>query len=204
MILSISGASGSGKTFLIRHLAAMPNITRARSFSTRPPRSGESNSLLRHLSNEEFDERAASDEWLWTVRLHAYWYGTLREDILKGLLNQQSWLVLDIAPAVVPILLRYAVETRSTTELYSTYILAPDMESLRSRLVKRGDDPDSIRERLNDCASWDAEARITQVYALLLPGYGDIKQNVGHLQRFMESVKPNVQLKSGERKSDLN
>lgn len=178
MILTLTGASGAGKSTLAKALVGLlPRAELSPGCTTREMRHGETSADVHHLSPAEFSEMRQRGEFLWAVEVHGLWYGTLRRVVADGLTARAHCLLFALAPDVLPILRDFAKESGQDKQVRSIYVLSPEPSALRSRLGARGDDRESIERRLNDCMTWDASARSSDLYDLLVPGEGNVEQN---------------------------
>lgn len=178
MILTLTGASGAGKSTLAKALVRLlPSAELSPGCTTRAMRHGETSADVHHLSQDKFSEMRQRGEFLWTVEVHGLWYGTLRRVVADGLEARAHCLLFALTPDVLPILRDFAKESGHGKEVRSIYVLSPVPSALRSRLGARGDDKETIERRLNDCKTWDASARSSDLYDLLVPGEGDVEQN---------------------------
>src|SRR5215472_15321518 len=141
----VAAPSGGGKTSLTRALLERePAIMLSVSYTTRPPRPGETDGVDYHfVSPERFEELKAGGEFLEHAQVHGNWYATsatwLKRQIEAG---QDVLLEIDWQGAVqVRKLIPSSVHI---------FILPPSLASLEERLVRRGqDDKDTIARRLN-------------------------------------------------------
>ena len=91
--------SGTGKSTLVAKLKAdFPQIRESVSWTTRPRRKGEVNGAhYFFISKEEFEGKLQAGDFLEWAQVHAHYYGTAKESILKGLEKGESLLFdLDI------------------------------------------------------------------------------------------------------------
>jgi len=142
----VAAPSGGGKTSLVRELLKRePGIRLSVSFTTRPPRPGETDGVDYCFVDEaEFMARRDAREFLEHASVHGNWYATsavwLRDQIGRGndVLLEIDWQ----GAAQVRRLIPSAVEI---------FILPPSMAALKERLHNRGQDaPDVIDHRLDN------------------------------------------------------
>ena len=134
--------SGAGKTSLVAKLLERePNLHLSVSFTTRPPRAGETNGRDYHfVAATEFERMLAAGEFLEHANVYGNSYGTSRrwiEDQLAGdhdVLLEIDWQgarqVRNLFPHTVGI-----------------FILPPSLGELRRRLEARGKDAPEVIER---------------------------------------------------------
>jgi guanylate kinase len=143
-VFVITGPSGVGKGTLIRTLLErVPQLELSVSATTRRPRPGETQGVDYHfLSEDEFERRAAADEFVEHARYSGHRYGTLRSDLEQRLAGGR--------PVVLEIEVQGARQIRdSMPEAVQIFIAPPSEDALRARLVGRGtDEPEQVAARL--------------------------------------------------------
>ena len=142
----ISAPSGAGKSTLCRAvLDHFPDLMYSVSFTTRSPRSGEKNGKDYHfIAKEEFEKGIERGRWAEWAEVHDNYYGT-SADFLNKELSSGRHILLDIdVQGARQILQRYPTAI-------TTFIMPPSLDTLKSRLQKRGtDSPETIAIRLNN------------------------------------------------------
>ncbi len=146
----VSAPSGAGKSSLINAVLAKANKSRlplelSVSYTTRPPRKGESNgNQYFFISEEEFIEKKNSNFFLEHAKVHDNWYGT-SIDFVQSKLSSGVNLILEID-------VQGFRQINDLSFSYdSIYILPPSMHSLEERIKSRGDeDLESINLRLRN------------------------------------------------------
>ena len=140
----VAAPSGGGKTSLTRALLERePGILLSVSYTTRPPRPGETDGIDYHfVTPERFRELKDAGEFLEHAHVHGNWYATsatwLKRQIEAGrdVLLEIDWQ----GAAQVRKLIAAAVHI---------FILPPSLALLEERLVRRGqDDERTIARRL--------------------------------------------------------
>jgi guanylate kinase len=141
----VAAPSGGGKTSLTRALLERePGIRLSVSYTTRPPRPGESDGIDYHfVAPERFAALKDAGEFLEHAHVHGNWYATgatwLKAQVEAG---QDVLLEIDWQGA--------AQVRKLVPESVHIFILPPSLELLRERLLRRGqDDPETIVRRLN-------------------------------------------------------
>jgi len=154
----VAAPSGAGKTSLVRALLDREREIRLSvSFTTRPPRPGEKDGVDYHFVDErKFHAFKAAGELLEYAFVHGNWYATsavwLRSELANGtdVLLEIDWQgaaqVRKLVPGAVLI-----------------FILPPSLESLRDRLIKRGQDSVAViarrvqnaRDEISHCGDFD-------------------------------------------------
>lgn len=154
VLLVLSGPSGSGKsTIAHRLLAEVPDLAFSVSATTRPPRPGEGNGRDYHfLSERDFLARVRAGEFLEHAEVYGRRYGTLRSEVDQRLARGQS-VLLDVDTQGAA-----SVRALGLPHL-SVFIRPPDIEALRRRLERRGQDsPEAIARRLAEAERELAQA----------------------------------------------
>lgn len=158
ILFVISAPSGAGKTTLCTALRQTPDFVYSVSCTTRPPRSGEIEDEAYHfMSGEQFRAHIAAGDFLEHAEVHGNFYGTLRENVLRHLRAGIDVLIdIDIQGASA---IRSNKDGDIRDAVADVFILPPDLEELRRRLVRRGTENDAqIDRRLtaaaNEMARW--------------------------------------------------
>lgn len=152
ILFVVSAPSGAGKTTICSALRQKPDFVYAVSCTTRAPRPGEVNGEDYHfLSEEEFVRRVEAGEFLEHAEVHGRRYGTLKSDVLENLSNGVDVLLdIDIAGAAS---IRACEDPGIRAALADIFIMPPNLEELRRRLLKRGTETDDqIAIRLANAA----------------------------------------------------
>jgi guanylate kinase len=140
----IAAPSGGGKTSLTRALLERePGIRLSVSYTTRAPRPGEQDGVDYHfVPTDRFAALKEADEFLEHAHVHGNWYAT-SATWLKSQVGAGQDVLLEIdwqGAAQVRMLIPDSVHV---------FILPPSLESLKQRLVLRGqDDAVTIARRL--------------------------------------------------------
>src|SRR5947199_3608054 len=94
ILFVLSAPSGAGKTTLVDALRQTSEFVYSISCTTRPARAGEvEGEDYRFLSEEEFDARARSGEFLEYAIVHGHQYGTLLKPIVDNLMSGRDVLI---------------------------------------------------------------------------------------------------------------
>ena len=143
-LIVVTGPSGVGKGTLLKLLFERhPELYLSISVTTRSPRSGETEGKDYYfVSRDRFEAMIASNELLEWAEFAGNFYGTPRSAITQQIQQNQS-IVLEIE-------LAGARQVRKTfPEALQIFILPPSMETLETRLRKRGKDEEgAIARRL--------------------------------------------------------
>jgi len=152
ILFVISAPSGSGKTTLVEALRQTPNFVYSVSCTTRAPRAGEiENEDYQFLSDRDFRVRVAAGDFLEHAQVHGDFYGTLRGPLITNLKNGIDVLIdIDTQGADT---IRKSDDPIIREALADVFIMPPDLEELRRRLLKRGTEtPEQIESRLKTAA----------------------------------------------------
>lgn len=140
----ISGPSGAGKSTLIEKLLLqIKNLKRIVSYTTREKRPGEEEGVNYHyVTKDEFEQRLSNKEFLEYFSFNNNYYGALKKDFTDQL-SAGLDIVLDMD---------YCELTHVKAEIpncISIFIMPESIESLQSRLEKRGDKRQAIESRMS-------------------------------------------------------
>jgi guanylate kinase len=152
ILFIISAPSGAGKTTLVEVLRRTVNLFYSVSCTTRAPRSGEiDREHYRFLSHADFLSRLEAGDFLEHAQVHGDFYGTLRKPVLTNLNNGVDVLIdIDIQGAAT---IRNCEDPIIRQALTDVFIMPPDLEELRRRLIKRGTEtPEQVELRLVNAA----------------------------------------------------
>jgi guanylate kinase len=161
-IISISGASASGKTSVAREvLSFLPESKMLLSLTTRPSRPSDVPGEYRYVSSETFEDLKKSGSFLWSVGVHGNRYGTLRESVETASTHGTSIAILTIPAAEK--LARFLRESSPETIFVPIYLSTKDEKILETRLRGRGDSEDDVRIRVEECRTWNEMAAHSDV-----------------------------------------
>ncbi|MFN7143904.1 MAG: guanylate kinase [Myxococcota bacterium] len=142
----VSGASGTGKTTLLRAaLERVPGLEFSVSATTRAPRAGERDGVDYHyVSVDRFREMREGGALLEHAEVYGTLYGTPRAPVEQALKEGRS-IVLDID-------VQGAGQVRAAFPAAVTiFILPPEIGTIRERLAARGTDgPEVVERRIRD------------------------------------------------------
>lgn len=163
MILTLTGASGAGKTTiageLLRELPIdaqmVPSYTIRK---LRKPRPTDLPGEYRYVSRFWFWLLKTIGAFLWTVYPHGNSYGTTKRWAAKALKDDDTVYIMLLFSDAVKKLNNFAEKIGCSNRVFSCYVLSPSQEVLRNRLTTRGDKEEEVEKRLKDCIKWDSEA----------------------------------------------
>ncbi|HEY6152771.1 MAG TPA: guanylate kinase [Candidatus Udaeobacter sp.] len=137
ILFVISAPSGAGKTTVVQALRKTGNFFYSVSCTTRAPRPGEvEGEHYRFLSAPDFRSRIDIGDFLEHAKVHQDFYGTLRKPVLTNLQNGADVLIdIDTQGAAT---IRNCDDPIIRQALADIFIMPPDIEELRRRLMKRG------------------------------------------------------------------
>ena len=137
ILFVISAPSGAGKTTVVQALRKTGKFFYSVSCTTRAPRTGEINGEhYRFLSAADFRARIDAGDFLEHAKVHKDLYGTLREPVLTNLENGIDVLIdIDTQGAAS---IRNSDDSIVRQALADIFIMPPNVEELRRRLMKRG------------------------------------------------------------------
>jgi len=154
----VAAPSGGGKSSMVNALLERePGIRLSVSYTTRPPRPGESEGNHYHFVDvAQFLRLKERGEFLEHAFVHGNWYAT-----------SSTWLTAQVA-AGQDVLLEIdwqgaAQVRRLIPDSVHIFILPPSIEALRERLTKRAQDPPGVieqrieaaREEMRHCGELD-------------------------------------------------
>lgn len=143
-LVIISGPSGSGKTTIAAQLVKDHQFVRSISVTTRPTRPGEIDGIDYFFTSvEDFRREISEGSFIEFTEYHGHLYGThvkpLEEALEKGL---TFLLVIELHGAL-------KIKKLYPHDTISFFILPPDMETLRKRLLgRKTDTKEDIDERM--------------------------------------------------------
>lgn len=144
LLFVVSAPAGAGKTTLVERLVReVPAVERSISFTTRKPRGSEVSGKDYHFIDQNlFEEKQKKGDFLESAQVFDHLYGTSKEETEKRLRRGiHVFLVIDT---------QGAMSLKGKVDATFIFILPPDEETLRKRLLCRGTDNESqIEKRLS-------------------------------------------------------
>jgi guanylate kinase len=183
ILFVISAPSGAGKTTLVEALRQTPNLFYSISCTTRKPRSREVDGQdYQFLSDTDFRAHVKAGDFLEHAQVHGDYYGTLREPVLTNLKNGVVVLIdIDTQGAAV---IRNCEDPSIREALSDIFIMPPDREELRRRLLKRGTETaEQIESRLAT-AMREMESWHSYQYTVIS---GSVEENLRKVRQIMSA-----------------
>ncbi len=179
-VFVITGPSGVGKGTLIRGLLdRVPELELSVSATTRGPRPGEQAGVDYHfLTDAQFDERLAADDFVEHASYSGNRYGTLHSELDRR--------VSAGVPVVLEIEVQGARQVREALpDAVQVFIAPPSLDALRTRLIGRGtDDSAQVDERMRT-AERELEAQREFGYVVV---NDRLEQATADLERIVRGV----------------
>jgi guanylate kinase len=161
LLVLVSAPSGGGKTTICQQLlAARPQMTRAVTCTTRPPRTGEQDGVDYYfLDAGSFLKRLQAGNFLEHATVYGNSYGTLKSEVLGKLRQGRDVLLSVDVQGAATIRERAMEDPELKRALVSVFLTPPSLAVLEERLRKRGTDSAAvIQKRLSvarqEIAQW--------------------------------------------------
>ena len=183
ILFVVSAPSGAGKTTLVEALRQTPNLFYSVSCTTRAPRTGEIDGEdYQFLSDRDFRARVEAGDFLEHARVHGDYYGTLRKPVLTNLKGGVDVLIdIDTQGAAS---IRDCDDRFIREALSDIFIMPPDHEELRRRLLKRGTETaEQIESRL---ATAVREMELWRSYRYTIIS-GSVEEDLQKFRKIMET-----------------
>jgi len=142
----VSSPSGGGKSCICHEiLKRNKNILYSISYTTRPPRENEKDSLdYFFVSKRKFRKMRRNEEFLEWAKVHKHYYATSKQ-VIENALKQKKFIILDIDTKGAKKFLKKMPDT------LSIFLFPPSMKVLEKRLRNRStDDEKTIKLRLRN------------------------------------------------------
>lgn len=160
MILTFTGASGTGKTSTVKRILAANSRARPlTSTTTRTPRPSDAPGEYEYICKDDFIELRKQEKFAWDTEVRGNFYGT-RRILVDLMLDSRDLLALaTLDQSGVETLQRLAKERGSARNVISLYFLSPGADILRERLRKRNEPESAVEKNIAMCLDWDDRAR---------------------------------------------
>ena len=146
-LIVFSAPSGAGKTTLVKHiLSQFSNTNFSISATSRSPRGNEKDGIDYHfLSNSEFKKKIENNEFIEFEEVYGgVHYGTLKSEV------ENIWANNEIALFDIDVVGGFNIKKMYPDNTLSIFVMPPSIDTLRKRLVSRGDiSNDEINRRIN-------------------------------------------------------
>ena len=149
LLVLVSAASGAGKTTLLhRVLAARPDMKRAVTCTTRPPRRGEEDGIDYYfLPEKRFMQLLLAGKFVEHAKVYGYSYGLLRAELLKKLRAGTDVLINVDVQGAATIRGKAAADPELQRSLVTIFMTPASIAEIEARLRKRGTDSEKVIER---------------------------------------------------------
>ena len=161
LLVLVSAPSGGGKTTVCQQLlASRPQMTRAVTCTTRPPREGERDGVDYYfLDAGSFLKRVQAGNFLEHATVYGHSYGILKAEVLGKLRQGKDVLLTVDVQGAATIREKTQEDPELKRALVSVFLTPPSLTVLEERLKKRGtDSPAVIQKRLGlakqEIAQW--------------------------------------------------
>jgi guanylate kinase len=161
LLFLISGPAGTGKAALCQRLvAAYPEVERVVTCTTRAPRPGELHGVDHYfLSDVQFDEAVANDEFLEWAQVHFARFGTKKNAICPQLARHVDLVVNVDVQGARAYRQAFAGDAAMRSRLVRVFITPSDAKTIQEHLLAREDDAAELIEQrmktaLHEMAQW--------------------------------------------------
>jgi len=152
LLILISAPSGGGKTTLCQHiLARHPDMVRAVTCTTRPPRAGEIEGRDYYfLDCATFTQRQAAGGFLEHATVYNHCYGIPKNEVLDKLRHGNDVLLNVDVQGAATVCSRAAQDPELARSLVTVFLTPASLAELDARLKRRGtDSPAESAKRLS-------------------------------------------------------
>ncbi len=146
LLIAISAPSGAGKTSLVRALAQRDaRLSVSVSHTTRPRRATETEGVNYYfIDPERFQKMAGEGGFLEHAKVFGHYYGSARETVRRAQATGRD-VILEIDWQGA------AQVRRAVPDTIGIFVVPPSIDTLRQRLIARGEDSmETIQRRLRE------------------------------------------------------
>lgn len=187
LVIIVSGPSGSGKTSVCNAVRKeLGNLQFSVSCTTRSPRINEIHGKDYYfISREEFDRRAANNEFIEHAEVYGNFYGTLKSELMNKIKAGHD-ILLDIDVQGALQIKKYSQNDKEIAgSLELIFIAPPNFAELEKRLRSRQTDAEAaILKRLQTAKS---ELVLWKEYDYILINR-DINETVREMKNVIETL----------------
>ncbi len=149
LLVLVSAPSGGGKTTVCQQLlAARPQMARAVTCTTRPPREGEQDGVDYYfLDAGSFLKRVQAGNFLEHATVYGHSYGILKAEVLGKLRQGKDVLLTVDVQGAATIREKTQEDPELKRALVSVFLTPPSLTILEERLRKRGTDAEAVIQK---------------------------------------------------------
>ena len=139
-LIVFSAPSGAGKTTLVKHiLSHFSNTSFSISATSRSPRGNEKDGVDYHfLSKSEFKKKINNNEFVEFEEVYGgAHYGTLKSEV------ENIWTNNEVALFDIDVVGGFNIKKMYPMNTLSIFVMPPSIDTLRKRLISRGDISDN-------------------------------------------------------------
>ena len=139
-LIVFSAPSGAGKTTLVKHiLSRFSNTSFSISATSRSPRGNEKDGVDYHfLSKSEFKKKINNNEFIEFEEVYGgVHYGTLKSEV------ENIWTNNEVALFDIDVVGGFNIKKMYPMNTLSIFVMPPSIDTLRRRLISRGDISDN-------------------------------------------------------------
>lgn len=182
MIITLTGASGSGKTTVAKAiLSRVPSAKLLTSYTTRAPRSSDLPGEYEYLDDAMFDGMRKAGRFLWTAEITGVRHGTTEQSVSDALRYKTATRIMILVPEVLAKLYVFANRMGGRNAITSFFIQVPDRETLRKRMAARGDKPESVEARISACRDYERAALVSGIGYIWVDNTGELDTAVNKI-----------------------
>lgn len=175
MIVTLTGASGSGKTRISKELRENPKFIPVISHTTRSPRDSDLPGEYECVTEEQFIQMKKDGEFLWTTSVRNCHYGTSKKAIQEAAQNKDGKIFLML---LVPEVLHLLVYYLKNNNLLRSFFIQTSKGKILKRLKEEGIPEKEIDKRLNDGKDWEKAMKDSLVPYVTILNDGDLSETL--------------------------